>query len=56
MDKIYRKLYQSIMKQYPTHFGVDCAKDSGMVRGDVIIRRGNVVYVRFKTCTPELVR
>ena len=31
--------------------GVDWAKDSGMNRGDVIKRDGNVTTVRFKTVT-----
>ena len=29
--------------------GVDWAKDSGMNRGDVIKRNGNVAHVRFRT-------
>lgn len=33
----------------PVWVGIDWAADSGMLRGDVIKREGNVIYLRFKT-------
>jgi hypothetical protein len=46
--------YEMFMSQKrPVVVGVDWAKDSGMVRGDILSKEGNVVHVRFKTVGPE---
>jgi hypothetical protein len=53
-DAEYNKWLKSMVDNMkinsaPKWIGVDWAKDSGMNRGDVIIRDGNVTHVRFKT-------
>ena len=37
----------------PTWIGVDWCAGNGFIRGEVFERRGNVIYVRFKTVTFE---
>lgn len=52
----YRKFVDSTKKESPEFFGVDWALGSGMNRGEIINRKGNVIYVRFKTvsiCTTQ---
>ncbi len=45
----FYELYKKAKEDKPVWIGVDWAKDSGMIRGDVISRTANVVHVRFKT-------
>jgi len=47
----FRQWVDTLLTAEPVFMGVDWAKDSGMIRGDVIDRNGNVIYVRFKTVT-----
>lgn len=47
----FYEIFKRSLEEKPIWIGVDWAKDSGMNRGDVIKRDGNVTHVRFKTVT-----
>jgi hypothetical protein len=47
--KVFMETMQPL--KLPYIFGIDWAAGHGMIRGEVIERRGNVVFVRFKTVT-----
>ena len=50
-NTMMRTTMRDIFKDSPKILGVDWAKDSGMNRGDIIARDGNVITIRFKTVT-----
>ena len=43
------KKMKAMFEQGQMWIGIDWASDSGMLRGDVIKREGNVTHLRFKT-------
>ena len=49
INEWYKKFVDSCKTAEPRFIGVDWAADSGMNRGDIVKREGNVVHARFKT-------
>jgi len=48
-----RSWFEQMMgKKQPKWIGIDWGKESGMNRGDVIKRDGNITHVRFNTVLP----
>jgi len=50
-DHFYNMFMDAEKRKEPVWVGIDWAAGNGMIRGEVIKREGNVIYVRFNTVT-----